>query len=188
MLEAAGMMILITLIFLTVFQLSQIIAAKEVTHHAAAAGARAKAVGFNDFMTWKVVKTAMIPNAGLMEWPESELTEFPDVLYAYGVGTSWDYSTSRAMNPRSHRVDTEMSRIPEFLGTLDWNEVYSILDYQDWDSVRWPITMEQDDMTSVRVRQDFPLKMPMHTFFYDDDDVNLGSRAWHGNYADIYLE
>ncbi len=188
MIESAAMMVLITFIFLTVFQMSQLFAAKEITHHAASAGARAKAVGFNDFMTWKVVKAAMIPNAGRMVTPEVDRTPFPDALYREGVGASWDYATNAGTTPRSNSIGVEMSRIPEFLGTIDWNQVSGILDYEDWNTVSWPVTSEVGDVVSVRVRQRYPLKMPFHRAFYADDEIDLRSRAWQGNHANIYLE
>jgi hypothetical protein len=188
MIESAGMMVLITFIFLTVFQMSQLFAAKEITHHAASAGARAKAVGFNDFMTWKVIKAALIPNSGRMITPEVDRIPFPDELYLQGVGASWDYATDANTTPRSTSIDVEMSRIPEFLGTVDWNQLYGILDYEDWDTVTWPSVIEVDDMIAVSVRQRYPLKMPFHRAFYADDEIDMRSRAWQGNHANIYLE
>ena len=54
---------MICVIFMGIFQVSQLAVAREVLHHAAARGARARSVGFNAFMVQKSVRVAAIPNA-----------------------------------------------------------------------------------------------------------------------------
>ena len=63
---------LICLIFMGLLQISELFAAREILNHAAARGARARAVGFNWFMVEKAVRVAAIPNAGKMVTPAFE--------------------------------------------------------------------------------------------------------------------
>ena len=86
----------ISLVFFTVLQLSQIFSAQEVLDYAAGRGARAKAVGLDDFMVHKTVRIGSIPNAGRMEWPvvaggpaatqELESSRIPFYLGATAIG------------------------------------------------------------------------------------------------------
>ena len=187
MIEASVVIVLICFLLLGVVEVSRVFAAKQVLDHAAAAGARARAVGFNEFMTYKVVKAASIPNAGLLENPAMP---HPGSNYDWGgvtPGEAFDYAISSPGN-RSHTIDTELSRIPLYLGTLDWNELPGILEYEDWDSVRWPALQNLNDIVSTTVRQDFPLKMPLHRAFYAADEVGLSSQAWQADHHSLYLE
>ncbi len=60
----------IMLVFFGAYHLSRVIAARTLLDHAAARAARAKAVGFNDWMCEKSARVAMIPIAGKRLWPE----------------------------------------------------------------------------------------------------------------------
>lgn len=70
MLETALAVLFVTFVFLGLFQLSHMLTAKILLDHAAARAARAKAVGFNDFMCLKSARVATIPVAGKRLWPE----------------------------------------------------------------------------------------------------------------------
>lgn len=70
MLETALAVLFITIIFLMVFQAAHTVTAKILLDHAAARAARAKSVGFNDWMCLKSARVAMIPVAGERTWPE----------------------------------------------------------------------------------------------------------------------
>ncbi len=59
----------IMLIFSGAFRISRMLSARTLLDYAAARAARAKAVGFNDFMCRKSAKAAMIPIAGKRLWP-----------------------------------------------------------------------------------------------------------------------
>ena len=69
MLETVLAVFFITMLFLAVFQVAHMVTAKTLLDHAAARAARAKAVGFNDWMCIKSARVAMIPVAGRREWP-----------------------------------------------------------------------------------------------------------------------
>ncbi len=69
MLETVLAVLFITLVFLLVFQVAHMVTSKILLDHAAARAARARAVGFNDWMCLKSARVAMIPVAGKCTWP-----------------------------------------------------------------------------------------------------------------------
>ncbi len=69
MIETVFALIILTAVFLMLFQLAQMAQARIILDHAAARAARARAVGFNDFMCRKSARVAMIPVAGECVWP-----------------------------------------------------------------------------------------------------------------------
>jgi len=70
MIETVLAVVFLTALFLALMQLSRMAQARVMLDHAAARAARAKAVGFNDFMCVKSARVAMIPVAGERVWPE----------------------------------------------------------------------------------------------------------------------
>ncbi len=72
MLETVLAVLFITLMFLCVFQVAHMVTTKILLDHAAARAARARAVGFNDWMCLKSARVAMIPVAGPRTWPAAE--------------------------------------------------------------------------------------------------------------------
>ena len=70
MLETALAVLFITMMFLAVFQVAHMATARILLDHAAARAARARAVGFNDWMCLKSARVAMIPVAGERAWPQ----------------------------------------------------------------------------------------------------------------------
>ena len=69
MVETLIAVLVIMLIFTTAFTLSRKLAARTLLDYGAARAARAKAVGFNDFMCIKSARAAIIPVAGKRLWP-----------------------------------------------------------------------------------------------------------------------
>ena len=69
MLETVLAVFFITFMFLAVFQVAHMVTTKILLDHAAARAARARAVGFNDWMCLKSARVAMIPVAGPRTWP-----------------------------------------------------------------------------------------------------------------------
>lgn len=69
MVETLIAVLVIMLIFTTAFTLSRKLAARTLLDYGAARAARAKAVGFNDFMCRKSARAAIIPVAGKRLWP-----------------------------------------------------------------------------------------------------------------------
>lgn len=83
MLETALAVLFITFIFLMVFQVAHTVTAKILLDHAAARAARAKAVGFNDWMCLKSARVAMIPVAGVRTWPDGGALAEASLVPAY---------------------------------------------------------------------------------------------------------
>lgn len=76
MVETLIAVLLILFIFFGAYRISRKVAALTLLDHAAARAARAKAVGFNDFMCRKSARVAMIPVAGKRIWPtETDIDE-----------------------------------------------------------------------------------------------------------------
>ena len=72
MLETVIAVLIVTSIFLVLFKLSHMLTGKILLEHAAMRVARARAVGFNDFMCVKVARVAVIPVAGERLWPKED--------------------------------------------------------------------------------------------------------------------
>jgi len=68
-LESGLVIVIAALLGFGLLQVAQLMIAKGVLTYAAAAGARARTVGFNDFMVEKVIQVAAIPTAGAREYP-----------------------------------------------------------------------------------------------------------------------
>lgn len=187
LIESCIVMGIMCFVFLGVFQLSQLFAAKEFLSYAAARGVRAKAVGFNHFMVWKTMRVGVIPNAGVMTSPG-----FQPPVPAWGTGTPaqlWNaWHTALSQTPSSAQGAVEQSRIPLYLGA-EWNgQLQPILDYEDWDTVSIPDPVEDlSGMVSVKVSQDYPLRVPMHTAFYAGDSIEMSGEAGMENHHALYL-
>lgn len=109
MLETALAAIFITFIFLGIFQLTQMVSARILLDHAAARAARARAVGFNDFMCLKSARVAIIPVAGKRVWP----------LNLDGVD--------------------EAARVPTYLATEDESQARGVLEYERWQTMDFSV-------------------------------------------------
>jgi len=195
--ETCFVMGLICLIFMGMFQVSQILAARDILHHAAARGARAKTVGFNWWMVEKAIRVGSIPNAGPLVGPPFEnidpaLRSMVDTLRP---GDLW--SAVLGVVPSSLQYNLERARIPEYLATHNDLRANYILDYRDWDSIRayhgdaaWlpDGSVAAEDMLHVRVRQDYALWVPMHRTFYTADSVPLEGECYIENHYSLYID
>ncbi|MFN2351861.1 MAG: TadE/TadG family type IV pilus assembly protein [Kiritimatiellia bacterium] len=167
LIESCVVMGILCLLLMGLFQLSQLYMAQEIMHYAAGRGARARAVGFNDFMVHKSVRVATIAAAGPME--SSMRSDLP------------------TGGPLAQR-GIERARIPLYMGADHYGLLRPILDYEDWDTISHSL-LEQDDPARVdcRVRQDFPVSTVVFKAFYGDDSVPLrGSAAMDSHYP-LYL-
>ncbi len=194
-LESLLVIALICLIFFGLLQVAQLYAAQAVLTYSAAAGARARAVGFNRFMTHKVVRVAAIPVAGALLNPR--------VMRGGGGATFWGSASPdaawrvafRSGEPYSPQYEIERSRIPLFLGTRWWSEMDPVLEYERWPDLHWNDTMAGDFLIRVRTRQDVPLVFPFARAFYAGDRVTMRSGEAEENHyitreahARLYLE
>ena len=70
--ETVLAVLIVTSVFLVLFRLSHMLTGKILLEHAAMRVARARAVGFNDFMCAKAARVSVIPVAGKRLWPTED--------------------------------------------------------------------------------------------------------------------
>lgn len=138
-------------ILLALFGLLQVAlasGAREVLRHAAARAARAKSVGFNDWMAEKAVRVAAIPVSGRRTVPAD------DWLGEDGGGGA---------------AGAAASRIPGYLGADNSARASWVLSYEEWER-GWPVfsvgtSPLGEGALRASVRMDYPLRMPLAGFF-----------------------
>jgi len=164
LIESCIVIALICLILSGFFQLSQLYAAKEISAHACFRGARAKTVGFNDFMIGKVVRVGTIPNAGKMTFPAT---------YGGPLG----------------QMALERGRIPLYLGA-EWHMMDGVLQYDDWDTINCSYPDDLGLAFLFSVSQDMPLRFFTNMFgaFYGGNTMPVGTELEMENHASLYLE
>ena len=155
--------LLISLLFMGLVQISLLYTAKEVVQYASNKGARARTVGLNNFMIYKTVRVGTIPNAGKMVWPEVQ-------------GGPIEQS------------QVELANIPWYLGAPNPSYLPAILDYDNWSSVSYnsPAPLPGGPLT-VTVSQSYPLTMPGHRAFYADDIMPLEGETKMENHYSLYM-
>lgn len=192
--ESCLMICLIALIFAGLFQISQIFAAREVLYHAAARGARAKTVGLNWWMVEKAIRVASIPNAGRLVAPSfvNQDAALEQMVQTLRPGTLWQRVLG--IVPSSLQYNLERARIPEYLDSYNILRSNYVLDYDEWDTVQGdhetpvlPPGMSTPLLT-VRVGQDYPLRIPAHRSFYAADSVRLTGESVLENHYPLYLD
>ena len=158
---------LICLLLMGLFQLTQLFMAQEILDYAAGRGARAKAVGFSDFMVDKTVRIGAIANAGRMIFPEPETV---------GGGPLAQSAIERA-------------RIPHYMQSDSW-ELDAILNYTLWDTIAWSCPAPDADILHFEVNQDVPLMFFSNVFkaFFSASAVPMQGVADIENHYPLYLQ
>ena len=95
MVETLIAVLVILMVFTGAYRVSRMVAAKTLLDHAAARAARAKAVGFDDFMCEKSARVAMIPVAGRRLWPEGD--GFDEAARMPGYLSAEDWARANAV-------------------------------------------------------------------------------------------
>ena len=193
--ESCLAIFIICLIFVGIFQVAQIHAAREILHHSAARAARAKTVGFNQWMVRKVARVAAIPNAGRMTCPFSSFSD-PQIQAAASnsvPGQLWMDVLSGALVPPDTQVNIEIARIPEYLWCPTPAQALNTLDYTNWNSVAiQDLTASGPQIVSpiahLRASQDFQLTVPAHRAFYASDQIRLEGECYLDNHYPIYID
>jgi hypothetical protein len=164
LIESCLVIALICLLLGGLFQLCQLYSAKEIALYACARGARAKTVGFNDFMAQKAVRVGTIPNAGKMTFPET------------------------AGGPAA-QMAIERGRIPLYLGG-EPNMLDGILQYEDWETIGCYYPDDFELNLQFSVAQDLPLRYFPAVFkaFYNADTFPINTGLSMDNHAALYLE
>lgn len=193
LIESMIVVVIVCLIFFGLFQVSQIYAAKAVLTLAANSAARARMVGFNDFMVYKVARAASIPNAGRIETPAvTRSGGMANFVQTETPGTVWNMAL-RAGQPGSPQYQMEWSRIPLYLSATRWGDLPAILEYENWDDIYFAEGSGSPDLILARVRQDYELVWPFVRTFYANDRVSLDSGGAGGfvvreKHYPLYLE
>ena len=104
MVETVLAVLVVSFAFLALFRLSCLLTDKILLEHASMRVARARAVGFNDYMCRKAARVAVIPVAGKRTWPEGE-----------------DFGEA-----------TELGRLSAYLASDNEAEARGILEYERW--------------------------------------------------------
>ena len=193
--EACIAIALICVVLIGVLQVSQVLASREILHHAAARGARARIVGLNWCMVEKVILLGCTPNAGRMIVPDytRQDTFLRDTVEDSRPGEAW--STLLGVEPRSEQVGIELARAPEYLWSPDLRAARNVLDYEHWDTINAGYYDHRSDAlypgagnsVHIKVTQRIPLLMPEATTFYTGDEVVLQGEARMENHYPLYL-
>ena len=104
MVETVLAVLVVSFVFFVLFNLSHLLTGKILVEHAAMRVARARAVGFNDFMCVKAARVAVIPVAGRRLWPEEE----------------------------SFTTANELARVRTYLESPDASRANGLLEYENW--------------------------------------------------------
>lgn len=104
MIETMLAVVVVTFVFLSLFKLSHMLTGKILLEHAAMRAARARAVGFNDFMCRKAARVAAIPVCGKRLWPQDD---------GFDGGM-------------------ELARVAIYMGTPDAAVARGVLEYEHW--------------------------------------------------------
>ena len=104
MVETVLAVLVVSFVFFVLFNLSHLLTGKILVEHAAMRVARARAVGFNDFMCAKTARVAVIPVAGKRLWPVEE----------------------------SFTTANELARVRTYLESPDASRANGLLDYENW--------------------------------------------------------
>ena len=134
MVESMIVLLLMMVVFLGVFQFFYAAAARDILDHAAARAARAKTVGFNDWMVRKAVRVAAIPVSGAMLMPQ-EIPPDPGraaLANARTPGRAWNFALRTT--PQSQQAALENALIPDYMASPHSNQAREILDYEAWES------------------------------------------------------
>ena len=181
-------------------QAAVVVAGSEILHHAAARAARARAVGFNEWMAVKAMRVASIPNSGRMIEPAFDL---PVMASPFGRRPSPGRAMDIALGADpgvSPRAVFERVRVPAYLASENHGRASYVLNYEEWERGSFSHnergTMFGNGTIRMLVEQDFPLKMPLNRFLFPfarrdelgDGRVRLSGEAESGEHARLYLE
>ena len=133
MVESMLVLLLMSVVFLGVFQYFHAAAARDILDHAAARAARARAVGFNHWMVLKAARVGAIPVSGKMLMPQ-EVPADPGRQALANMrtpGRAWNFALRSA--PYSQLAQLENALIPEYMASRHSNQAPEILDYEAWE-------------------------------------------------------
>lgn len=198
--ESCLAIMLICLVFTAVLQVTHIFVAREILGHAAASAARAKTVGFNEWMIAKVTRAAAIPNSGKLLEPVLDYSDpfLQSAASSLRPGSLWGWSLSAP--PSMMQYSVERARIPEYLEARNHMDAAMVLDYECW-SLSNVINVAVDSgmmsgsdgsgftpMIHALASQAYPLRIPLHRAFFNGDEVDLVGEASLENHYLLYID
>ena len=192
LIESCFVIAILCLVLFGGLQVSQIYVAREVLDHAAVCGARARAVGLNDFMVQKTISVAAIPLAGNLISPRTPSS----FLNPYAIepnqgpnqiGRAWNSALFSTPNSTQFQ-EVERGCIPLYLGAATQGQLPGILNYEldywnqyGWDTyeyeaggknivnkvdlihvVNWQINNYVGEWVQVHLTHQFPLNFAFH--------------------------
>ena len=105
MVETVVVMFFLCLVFFLGYEYANLFTAHTVVNYAAARAARARAVGFNDFMCTKAARVSVIPVSGKRLWPAED---------------------------GSLSASEELARVRTYLESPDGARARGLLEYEGW--------------------------------------------------------
>lgn len=198
MIESCIAIGLICVIFFGAMQVSQLAASREIMHHAAARGARAKTVGFNWWMVRKAIHVAAIPNSGRMITPG--FVNIDDALrdaitYSQQADQPlvelWVQVLSGQLIPASKQYWLEKKKIREYMETDNNARGEYVLNYVAWDtgSLHYDVDFGNfEELVSVNVWQDYTNWLSLPRTFYAGDSVMLSATHTLDNHYTLYID
>jgi len=187
MIESCMVVALISLLLFGMLQLSHVFMAQEVLDFAAFSGARARAVGFNDFMVQKAVRVACIPIAGRLVTPTLDSTADP-IWQNKDLGWLWINAVAHSHGSTQSQFSVESARIPLYLGGSGWGTLPAILDYERWSTVDTPSLLENVATIKAQTGQNTPLLFPFHRAFFAADEIRMEGQATVESHYPLYLQ
>lgn len=191
MIETVVVVLLLSFVFLGLFQFAELFTTRIVLDHAAARAARARAVGFNHFMVEKTARVATIPVAGTRLTPsDADLGITDDLTVDAGtIGMTIDRALS--MSAASPTANAELARVPEYLASTAPGYSRGILDYELWDAM--DIDFSENTLGTVgrvtaTITQDRPLiadfgDVEGGSLRTDEDDAGAPTARIEGSYS-----
>jgi hypothetical protein len=201
MIESVFVIILASLCFLAVFQYAKLYADKAVLEHAAARAARSRTVGFNRFMVEKSARVAAIPASGrrLVPGPVGISSGITSALREGRVGAVWDLALRD--DTRSPGTQLEVSRVPDYMDSINNPTAGHILDYELWDALSVDIAEPMDlgggtpGTLTVALRQRHPLLVALGPLARgelrgagEDEGFTLGGFYTIESHYPLYME
>ena len=200
LIESLIVILITCMILFGMLQVATVHVGSEIMHHASARAARARAVGFNDWMILKALRVASIPNSGKMIEPDfqpfNNASPFRNNPHP---GDAIDIALSA--NPAaSERAEFERLRIPLYLASANHGRASAELNYEEWE--RGSFTHSESGsafgggVLRMTVEQDFPLRMPfiglLIPFARIDENgdrrMTLKGEAIAGEHSSLYLQ
>ena len=204
LIESCLVIAILCLVLFGGIQISQLYLTREILDYAASSGARARAVGLNDFMVRKTVQLASVSIAGAVINPHNiPVINGPSRSFwlSQTYGAAWDWAATN--NPIVNINNNVTGRFMSYLEAESDGELPAILDtelayldrYGQTNTVKnlrevtdVPAPIIQADAVGVTVNHQAPLNFIFHRAFFADDVDAFSETSYFENHAALYLQ